>query len=134
MAKHNLKEKPILSIAYVEIFSSFKETRIPLIKLSKSKDGCTGSATFLFIKPKAFNKAIVFNSSLNSVKLISNKYKISTTNLHIFFKKGKPFFLKALFLFIKKEDYFLFFNFINLYANKKKLTYFKDFKSVCNII
>jgi photosystem II protein len=110
----------------IEIIPSIKEKRIPYIKLSKSKDGKTGSATFVFIKPKSFIKEIACNSTISFVALLYKNKKILSQHTEIYFKEGKPFILKAFFIFTNKEEYLLFFNFINLYAKEYNLTYLQD--------
>ncbi len=115
------KEKNI-----IEIIPLIKEKRVPLIKLTKSKNQNTGSATLVFIKPTLFLNFFFLDKNFYSIKLIGRNYCISSTKMEVIFKKGKPFLLKAIFVFITKEDYSLFFDFILLYATQNKLSYFKN--------
>ena len=112
---------------FIEIIPSVKESRIPFIKLSKSKEGKTGSATFLFTKPQAFQKKILGNSTIKSIKLVYKNQEISSNLIELFFKEGKPFSLKAIFIFTTKKEYFSFFKFLILYSKENNLTYLKDF-------
>lgn len=115
--------------SFIEIIPSLKEKKIPLIKLTKSKKGDTGSATVLFIKPDSFKKKILKKLPIDTIKLISDKKEIESQKIEIFFQKGKPFLLKAIFIFPTKEDYQSFFYFVNIYAKENKLSYFKEFEN-----
>ncbi len=110
----------------IEILPFVSEKKIPLIKLSKSKKGNAGSATFIFIKPQAFKKNINCVRKINSVRLVYENQEIITQHLTLSFDEGEPFALKALFIFKTENEYSLFFNFIMLYAKRNKLTYLKD--------
>jgi hypothetical protein len=41
--------------AYIEFIDEKPESSLPIIKLTKSKNGKTGTATFIFIYPKYTN-------------------------------------------------------------------------------
>ena len=61
----------------IQILDGIKETTEPIIKLTKSKNGKTGTATFLFLKPKSFESLLSENSILERILLISEKKKNS---------------------------------------------------------
>ncbi len=115
--------------AVIEIIPSVNENRVAYIKLSKAKEGKTGSATFLFIRPQVFTKKKLYKSNIKSVSLICKNKKISTNLIEIFFKNGQPFCLKAIFIFSTKEEYFSFFQFLILYSKQNNLSYLNNFKN-----
>jgi len=115
--------------SFIEILPFSKEKKIPLIKLTKSKKGNTGSATLLFVRPDTLNRSILKKLPIDSIKLIAGKKEIKSRKIEIIFQKGKPFLLKAIFIFPTKEDYLSFFYFINIYAKENKLSYFKEFEN-----
>jgi photosystem II protein len=39
----------------IQFLENIKELTIPIIKLTKSKNGKTGTATFIFVNPNIFN-------------------------------------------------------------------------------
>jgi photosystem II protein len=103
----------------VEIFSEQKEESFPIIKLTKSINGKTGTATFLFIQPTSLETCILKQIPIESVCLIQNDKKIQTKDVSICFKKGKPFSVKAIFLFKNSYEWFDFLNFMSHYSKEK---------------
>jgi hypothetical protein len=55
--------------------------------------------------------------------LLWEKKKMSTTDVKIFFKKGKPFLFKAIFIFKNSEEWFHFLNFMNFYSKETGLSF-----------
>ncbi len=115
--------------SFIEIMPFLKEKKIPLIKLTKSKKGDTGSVTMVFIRPNSLETNILKKLPINRIKLVSDKKIIESEKIEILFHKGKPFLLKSIFIFPTKEDYLSFFYFVNIYAKENKLSYFKEFKN-----
>jgi photosystem II protein len=107
--------------ASIEFIKGIEEKRLPLIKLTKSKNGKTGTATFLFIQPILFNLNIYPFPFINGIYLIWDGKKIVSTDLNLLFKKGKPFVIKAIFLFKNTQEWFFFLNFMNSYSKETGL-------------
>lgn len=103
----------------IQIFSGKKEESFPIIKLTKSLNGKTGTATFLFIQPTSLQNSISEQIPIESVSLIRNEKKIQTKDVSIFFKNGKPFLIKIIFLFKNSNEWFDFFHFMNHYSKEK---------------
>jgi photosystem II protein len=104
--------------AEIQIFPGKKENRFPIIKLTKSINGKTGTATFFFIEPVSFDYFFYKKERVEIVSLINDETKISSKNISIFFKNGKPFFLKVIFILKNPSDWFDFLNFMNAYAKE----------------
>jgi photosystem II protein len=109
--------------AYIEFFAGIKETTFPLIRLTKSKNKMTGTATFLFVMPSVFNHFSFNLQVLNGMFLIWEKKKIQTTDINILFKNGKPFLIKAVFLFKNSQEWFNFLNFMKSYSKETGLVF-----------
>jgi|TARA_B110000037_G_C17025461_1_gene467187 photosystem II protein len=109
------------SIYFSEKDLALKETTLPIVKLTKSKNGETGTATFIFIKPSIF---LFKNSSINTITgmylNLGNK-KIVTNDLNILFKNGKPFLIKAILIFKNSQEWFHFLNFMTCYSKETGL-------------
>lgn len=103
----------------IQIFSGKKEETFPFIKLTKSMNGKTGTATFLFIQPTSFTHFFFEQNQIESISLIRNETKIETKDIAIFFQNGKPFLLKTVFLFTNSNEWFDFLNFMNHYSKEK---------------
>ena len=108
----------------IQIIEGIKETTEPIVKLTKSKNGKTGTATFLFLNPKSLQFLLGENSLLQKISLISEK-KIQTEDISIVFKEGKPFLIKSIFLFKNSQEWFDFLTFMAKYSQEKGL-FFKS--------
>lgn len=107
----------------IQFSNTFVENSIPVIRLTKSRNGKTGTATFLFIRPTFFQQKDFSEFFLEEIFLIWEKKKITSYDIQIFFDKGKPFLLKVLFLFKNANEWFFFLNFMNFYAKETGLSF-----------
>ncbi len=55
--------------AYIEFIDEKPESSLPIIKLTKSKNGKTGTATFIFIYPSIFNMTSLSLTHLEGMNL-----------------------------------------------------------------
>jgi photosystem II protein len=112
-------------IASIQFLRGKNETKVPFIKLTKSKNGKTGTATFIFIYPDLFDfcQSSLEFQEINGMYLLwdEKEKKIFSKDLDILFKNGKPFLLKGIFLFKDSQEWFLFLNFINAYSKETGL-------------
>jgi photosystem II reaction center protein Psb28 len=65
--------------AYIEFLEGVKETTFPLVKLTKSKNKMTGTATFIFVYPSLFENYSFHSTDLNGMFLIYENKKIITS-------------------------------------------------------
>lgn len=107
----------------IQIIENIAETSLPLIKLTKSRNGKTGTATFIFIKPISFEYLIYQNNTIHGIYLLWENKKIMTTDIKILFKNGKPFILKAIFILKNSKEWFNFLNFMNYYSKEAGLSF-----------
>lgn len=116
-------------ISFSEEEFSIKEQILPVVKLTKSKNGETGTATFLFIKPSVFHWKTYLNYSITSMYLNWGNKKIISNDINIFFKNGKPFLLKSVFIFKNSQEWFNFLNFMTSYSKETGL-FFSEKSSI----
>ena len=109
----------------IEFFNGVSEPRIPIIRLTKSKNKVTGTATFIFIRPHIFSFAKQNQFVLEEMSLIWSTKKISTHDISILFSKGKPFILKSIFIFKNSKEWFEFLNFMKYYSEEFGLGFVK---------
>ncbi len=103
----------------IQFIKGKKETTLPIIKLTKSINGKTGTATFLFIYPDVFN--LIEFQNFNSMYLLWDNKEVMTTEIMTIFKNGKPFLLKSIFIFKNEKEWFDFLNFMNSYSKETGL-------------
>lgn len=107
----------------IQIVDGITEKTLPLIKLTKSRNGKTGTATFIFIEPSSFDFLNYQKNTIHGMYLLWESKKIRSTDLKIIFKNGKPFFLKAIFIFKNAKDWFHFLNFMSYYSKETGLSF-----------
>jgi photosystem II protein len=107
----------------IEFLDGIKEVTLPLIKLTRSRNGKTGTATFIFIQPKLFCLLNTQKVSFDSISLVSSKPKIMSNDIILFFKEGQPFLLKAIFIFKNTTDWFTFLSFMREYSSESGLSF-----------
>lgn len=110
-------------VAKIEFYPNEKELTLPLITLTKSINGKTGTATFLFLKPNIFEKIYLISLPIQKMSLIFDKKEIITEDISIFFLKGKPIILKSILLFKNSTEWFEFFNFMKIYSKETGLIF-----------
>ncbi len=103
----------------IQFIKGIPEKTLPVIKLTKSVNGKTGTATFLFIFPEIFN--LTKTQNLNSMYLLWDNKEMKTKEILTIFKKGKPFLLKAIFIFKNEKEWFNFLNFMTFYSKETGL-------------
>jgi photosystem II protein len=103
----------------IQFFAGKKEPSFPIIKVTKSRNGKTGTATFLFLNPKSFEYFFYEKKKIETVFLIREEKRIQSTDIQIFFKDGKPFLLKSIFIFKNSTEWFDFLTFMNHYSKEK---------------
>ncbi len=109
--------------ARIEFIRNKKELTLPIIKLTKSRNGKTGTATFIFIQPSLFISTNFKINSINGMYLLWENDKIETKDIEVFFKDGNPYLIKALLIFKNSKEWFHFFKFMNYYSKETGLSF-----------
>lgn len=107
----------------IEFFNEISELSLPLIRLTKSKNKITGTATFIFVRPKLFEVIRKTTQPITQMTLIWGLKKITTQDLSIIFYQGKPFLIKAIFIFHNPTQWFNFLNFMSHYSKEMGLSF-----------
>ncbi|CAM9097544.1 unnamed protein product [Discosporangium mesarthrocarpum] len=114
-------------IAVIQFIKGIDETTIPLIKLTRSRDGSTGTATFIFknanileLDPKSGNEAEV-----TGMYLIDEEGELITKDVNVQFSNGKPKTIQALYIIKNPESWDRFIRFMERYAKNNDLTFTK---------
>ena len=126
----NLEEKELnITIKpQIQFISGFEEMTVPRrVRLTKSENGETGTATFLFFEPSVFSVFLNFpfgdSIIIKSMTLIWDKKKITTKDIKIYFKNGKPNVVRAILIFRNSKDWFNFLNFMSCYSKETGLSF-----------
>jgi photosystem II protein len=101
------------------------ETGLPIIRLTRSKNGETGTATFVF-RNLNFLFSNLENFPLNNISLISDKERIEITDISILFLKGKPFLIKAILVLKSPKEWFNFLYFMKNYSKEIGFSFYDE--------
>jgi photosystem II reaction center protein Psb28 len=116
----------------IQFISGQREIAIPRrIRLTRSENGETGTATFIFFKPMVFSFFLTVLSPdvvlIKGMDLLWDKQKITSKDIRIYFKEGKPVVLRSILIFRNSKDWFNFLNFMSCYSKETGLS-FTEFK------
>jgi photosystem II reaction center protein Psb28 len=126
------EEQDLMMKPQIQFLSGFEETTVPRrVNLTRSENGETGTATFLFFEPTVFS--VFLNVPFPGIILIKgmdllwDKKRITSKDIKIYFKEGRPVVIRAILVFRNSKDWFNFFNFMNCYSKETGLS-FTEFK------
>jgi photosystem II reaction center protein Psb28 len=108
----------------IHFISGIEENTIPRrIRLTKSENGETGTATFIHVQPTVFSVFSSSNVIIKSMDLLWEKNKIRTYDINIFFKEGKPVIIRSILIFRNSAEWFNFLQFMNSYSKETGLSF-----------
>ena len=105
----------------IQFYNGVDEPVVPEIRLTRSKDGTTGQAFFLFEKPQALSS--IANGEINGMRMIDAEGDIFTKEVKVKFVDGDPIFLEAVYIWKSTTDFDRFMRFANSYAKSNGLGY-----------
>ena len=103
----------------IEFIENISETALPIIKLTRSPNKETGTATFIFFYKEMQIKQYCFEDSklIKGMLLRWHTNFIFTKNIEIIFDNGHPFLIKSIILLKDSKEWFHFLNFMFYYSN-----------------
>lgn len=110
-------------MAEIQFSKGITEDVIPDVRLTRSKDGSNGTATFIFDKPKALEAEST--DSITGMYMIDEEGEILTREVKAKFINGQPAALEALYIMRSADDWERFMRFMNRYAESNGLGFTK---------
>ena len=107
--------------AKIQFYEGIDEPVVPEIRLTRSKDGTTGQAFFIFEKPQALSS--ITSGEINGMRLIDSEGEILTREVKVKFVDGDPIYLEAVYIWKNTSDFERFMRFANSYAKSNGLGY-----------
>ncbi|CAL8412715.1 unnamed protein product [Sargassum natans] len=111
--------------AVIQFIKGIEETTIPIINITRSPDGTTGTATFIFEDASLFYAGISSQSEITGMFLIDNEGTLSTRDINAKFIQGKPKTLQAIYIMKNAEAWDRFMRFMERYSEQNNLTFIK---------
>jgi len=107
--------------AKIQFYDGVNEPVVPEIRLTRSKDGSTGQAFFIFEKPQALSS--ITSGEIKGMKMIDNEGELLTKEVKAKFIDGNPTFIEAKYTWKSISDFERFMRFANSYAKSNGLGY-----------
>ncbi|AOY81935.1 MAG: photosystem II reaction center protein Psb28 [Moorea sp. SIO1G6] len=120
-------------MAEIQFSRGITEEVVPDIRMTLSKTGQTGTATFYFNKPKAFvqdvntdvnNKDV--NNEITGMYMIDEEGEISTSDVKGKFVNGEPMAIEATYIMKSPEQWDRFIRFMERYCPEHGIEFTKS--------
>merc|ERR1719311_1603639 len=111
--------------AYIEFIIGVPEPCIPDVKLTRSRDGSTGVATFTFDNPSFLSAASAELGETTGMYLKDAEGTMKTSEVTATFTNGKPRIVKGVMVMKDSEEWDRFMRFMERYAQANGLGFTK---------
>lgn len=111
-------------VARIQFARGIDEDVIPDVRITRSKDGSNGTATFYFQSPKALSSNMT--EGITGMYLIDDEGEISTREVKAKFVNGQPDAIEALYVMKSVAEWERFIRFMDRYAEENDLGFSKS--------
>ncbi|HEY9850939.1 MAG TPA: photosystem II reaction center protein Psb28 [Leptolyngbyaceae cyanobacterium] len=111
-------------MAEIQFSRGVKEDVIPDVKITRSKDGSNGTATFYFQNPSALSNSST--DEITGMYMIDEEGELVTREVKAKFINGKPEALEVFYAIKSPEEWERFIRFMNRYAEENELGFTKS--------
>lgn len=112
-------------MAVIQFIEGIDEKVIPSIKLTRSRDGSTGTATFRFNKPDIIKPEMQDKGDIKGMYLKDEEGSLITTDVNAKFVNGKPQGIECIYIIKNPLEWDRFMRFMERYANSNNLSFTK---------
>jgi photosystem II protein len=112
--------------AIIQFIQGIDEQNVAKVKLTRSRDGSTGTATFRFDEPTVFSKNMAQAGEITGMFLIDEEGILITRQVNAIYINGKPQAIEAVYIMINKESWDRFMRFMEQYSLSNNLTFVKS--------
>lgn len=109
----------------IQFTEGIDEEVVPQVKLTRSKDGSTGTATFIFYKPTILDKTMS-QSDIVGMSMLDDEGKLITRNIRAKYINGKPESIEAIYIMKNRESWDRFMRFMERYSSLNNLSFTKS--------
>ena len=106
-------------MAAIQFFRGVDEPVVPDIRMTRSRDGRTGQAMFVFDQPEALSPESL--GDIGGMYMIDEEGQLVTREVNAKFVNGKPAALEATYTWKTTEDFERFMRFAQRYADSHDL-------------
>jgi|TARA_B110000240_G_C13263113_1_gene352514 photosystem II protein len=111
--------------ATIQFIKGLDEKISPDIRLTRSRDGSTGTATFKFKNPNILDKRTSKEGEITGMYLIDEEGTLETRDVSAKFVNGKPEGIEAIYIMKNSEAWDRFMRFMERYGQNNGLVFTK---------
>tara|TARA_B100000767_G_C19762237_1_gene535752 strand:- start:2543 stop:2890 length:348 start_codon:yes stop_codon:yes gene_type:complete len=111
--------------ATIQFIKGLNEKVSPDIRLTRSRDGSTGTATFRFKKPNILDKRTSKEGEITGMYLVDEEGTLETRDVSARFVNGKPSAIESIYIMKNSEAWDRFMRFMERYGQNNGLVFTK---------
>ena len=111
--------------AKIQFIRGLSEKVLPDVRLTRSRDGSTGTATFVFKNPNILDKRTTKEGEITGMYLIDDEGILETRNVNAKFIDGKPEAIESIYIMKSPETWDRFMRFMKRYGKTNGLVFTK---------
>ena len=111
--------------AHIQFIKGIDEKVLPDIRLTRSRDGSTGTATFRFKNANILDKSLGLNGEITGMYMIDTEGVLETRDVSACFVKGKPYAVESIYIMKSPEAWDRFMRFMERYGESNGLVFTK---------
>jgi len=111
--------------AYIQFINGINEKILPDIRLTRSRDGSTGTATFRFKNSNILDKSLALNGEITGMYMIDKEGVLETRDINVNFVNGKPQAVESIYIMKSSQDWDRFMRFMERYGESNDLVFTK---------
>ena len=111
--------------AKIQFIRGLDEKVLPDVRLTRSRDGSTGTATFRFKNPNILDKSTIKEGEITGMYLIDKEGILETRDVNARFINGKPESIESIYIMKSSQDWDRFMRFMERYGESNDLVFTK---------
>jgi photosystem II protein len=111
--------------ARIQFIKELDEKVLPDVRLTRSRNGSTGTATFHFKNPTILDKSTAKEGEITGMYLIDKEGILETCDVNARFINGKPEAIESIYIMKNPEAWDRFMRFMERYADTNGLIFTK---------
>ncbi|GJP66087.1 hypothetical protein CLOP_g23007, partial [Closterium sp. NIES-67] len=122
--KRSSERLVVVDEAVVQFIRGVNEQTIPEVRLTRSRDGTSGTATFVFEQPSVFDQPSDLGD-ITGLFMIDEEGDLQTVDVSAKFINGKPAGIEARYIMRSEREWDRFMRFMERYAEANNLGFVK---------
>ena len=112
-------------VAHIQFIKGINEKILPDIRLTRSRDGSTGTATFRFKNSNILDKSLTLTGEITGMYMIDKEGVLETRDINVNFVNGKPQAIESIYIMKSSQDWERFMRFMERYGESNGLVFTK---------